>query len=131
LIANSYCSFRTHRNYHVGFTQDINQLVDTLHGRYPAKKMYLCGFSLGGNVSLKYLGELGDDATKKGIFGAAVTCVPFDLAGSQAKLDVGFNRAMYSMVRAPSSVRCVLLHQFFTLLLICLCVESIRAFWQH
>lgn len=49
-------------------------------------------------MSLKFLGELGDVAESRGIFGAAVTCVPFDPTQSQAKLDVGFNRAVYSMV---------------------------------
>ena len=84
--------------YHVGFTTDINQLINILHERFPKKYMYLCGFSLGGNVSLKFLGELNETAEQKGLYGAAVTCVPFDPTSSQAKLDVGFNRAVYSMV---------------------------------
>jgi predicted alpha/beta-fold hydrolase len=58
--------------------------------------MYLSGFSLGANVCLKYLGELGEEAEKLNIMGGAVTCVPFDPVASQGKLDVGFNRAVYS-----------------------------------
>lgn len=45
---------------------------------------------------LKFLGELGDEAESKGIYGAAVTCVPFDPIASQGKLDQGFSRAVYS-----------------------------------
>ncbi len=97
ILCNFYL-YRTPGAYHVGFTTDINQLVSVLHARFPQKRMYLSGFSLGGNVSLKFLGELGDAAESRGIFGAAVTCVPFDPTQSQAKLDVGFNRAVYSMV---------------------------------
>lgn len=60
--------------------------------------MYLTGFSLGGNVSLKFLGELGDNAEARGVYGGAVACVPFDPARAQSKLDVGFSRAVYSEV---------------------------------
>jgi predicted alpha/beta-fold hydrolase len=68
-----------------------------LHQRYPNKKIYLSGFSLGGNVILKYLGELGDRASKDlNIIGAVATSVPFDPLASQPKLDQGFSRAVYS-----------------------------------
>jgi len=67
-----------------------------LKERYPFKSIYLSGFSLGGNVSLKLLGELADSAKDSNIRGCAVTCVPFDPVASQGKLDQGFNRAVYS-----------------------------------
>lgn len=89
----------------MGFTQDISQLVDTLNARHPTKRFYLCGFSLGGNVSLKFLGELGDRALEKNIYGGAVTCVPFDPAGCQRKIDLGFNRLIYSKVKSELSFR--------------------------
>jgi hypothetical protein len=41
---------RTPGAYHLGFTADVNQLVSILHARHPEKKIYLCGFSLGGNA---------------------------------------------------------------------------------
>jgi len=81
----------------------VHQLVTALQARHPHKRFYLSGFSLGGNVTLKFLGELGTEAESRGIYGAAVTCVPFDLTQSQKKLDVGFNRAVYSMVRVYSN----------------------------
>lgn len=82
--------------YHVGFTHDLKLFLNTLHNRYPQRSIYLSGFSLGGNVILKCLGELGDSAAVLNIKGAAVTCVPFDPAACQRKLDVGFNRVVYS-----------------------------------
>ena len=53
-------------------------MTQYLKEKYPKKRIYLAGFSLGGNVALKYLGELGGKARGENIFGAAVACVPFD-----------------------------------------------------
>jgi predicted alpha/beta-fold hydrolase len=89
----------TNTGYHVGFTADLSLLINILHARHPLKHFYLCGFSLGGNVTLKYLGEEGAEAVKKNIMGAAVTCVPFDPAGAQRKLDSGMSKMIYSRVR--------------------------------
>lgn len=87
---------RTPGGYHVGFTKDLTQLVEIIHKQYPSKGIFLMGTSLGGNVILKYLGEQGDRARKLNIRGAAVACVPFDPKACQSKIDVGFNRALYS-----------------------------------
>ena len=83
-------------SYHFGFTTDVRHLVEILHERYPEKMFYLSGFSLGGNVILKYLGEIGDQARDLNIIGAVATSVPFDPLASQPKLDTGFSRALYS-----------------------------------
>lgn len=88
---------RTPGAYHVGFTTDLRQLVDLLVQELPGKRFYFTGTSLGGNVILKYLGELGHEAElKKNIAGAAVACVPFDPKRCQSKIDVGWNRVLYS-----------------------------------
>ena len=84
--------------YHLGFTTDLTYMIDLINQRHPTKSLYLCGFSLGGNVILKYLGEQGDEAWRKNIRGAAVTCVPFDPVASQGKIDQGINRLIYSKV---------------------------------
>ena len=49
-------------------------LAKTLHKRDPARRMYVTGTSLGGNVMTKLLGELGEDAVNYGILGGAVAC---------------------------------------------------------
>lgn len=72
-------------------------MTQYLKQKYPKKRIYLAGFSLGGNVALKYLGELGEKARGENIFGAAVACVPFDPVQSHYKLDApGFSRVVYS-----------------------------------
>ncbi len=43
------------RFYHSGATDDLHTVVSHASGRYP--DLYLVGFSLGGNLTLKYLGE--------------------------------------------------------------------------
>lgn len=81
--------------YHLGFTDDLKYVIKTLNSRFPSKPLYLSGFSLGGNVLLKCLGELGDEASGYNIMGSVAVCVPFDPVASQCKMDKGFNRAVY------------------------------------
>ncbi len=82
----------------MGFTTDLLLLIDHVNARHPGKRLFITGFSLGGNVTLKLLGELGNDAVKKNVYGGAVFCVPFDPAGCQKVIDVGMNRLLYSNV---------------------------------
>lgn len=67
--------------YHFGFTDDVNQITAYIQKTFPTKNIYLSGFSLGGNVALKFLGELGESASERNIFGAAVASIvsPFYL----------------------------------------------------
>jgi predicted alpha/beta-fold hydrolase len=97
--------------YHLGFTNDLDFLIkQIINKKYPNKRIYLAGFSLGGNVCLKYLGEMGERATAHNLYGAAVTSVPFDPVASQGKLDKpGFNRQVYSAV-GVADVCCVVSH---------------------
>lgn len=112
LVSFRSCSGEENRTpgaYHLGFTSDLDFLVrQVIKEEFPKKRIYLAGFSLGGNVCLKYLGELGELATQLNIYGAAVTSVPFDPVASQGKIDApGFNRMVYSGVCA---MRTSLLH---------------------
>lgn len=59
--------------YHAGLTADLRAMLPQL--RPP---VFLAGYSLGGNVVLKLLGELGDDAMTL-VKAAAVCSVPIDL----------------------------------------------------
>ncbi len=93
---------KTPGGYHVGFTSDLNLLTERIQLRFPNKRIYLSGFSLGGNVILKFLGEMGESAWSRGIRGSAVTCVPFDPVISHKNIEYGFNRAVYSVVSANS-----------------------------
>jgi predicted alpha/beta-fold hydrolase len=77
---------RLARFYHSGETGDLRHAIERLVGERPGRPLGLCGFSLGGNVVTKYLGELGD-AVPAEVRAAAVVSVPFDLAGCCLALD--------------------------------------------
>lgn len=74
------------RFYHSGDTGDLGVIVSRLAAERPGRALGLCGFSLGGNVVAKYLGEHGD-AVPREVRAAAVVSVPFDLALCAGALD--------------------------------------------
>ena len=47
----------TQRIYHGGQTEDYHVALTKIHERYPKAPLLLIGFSIGGNVLIKYLGE--------------------------------------------------------------------------
>ncbi len=77
---------RLPRFYHSGETGDLAAVVERVGAERPDRTILLCGFSLGGNVVVKYLGERGD-AVPAQVAGAAVISVPFDLARCARALD--------------------------------------------
>ena len=82
---------RQRRFYHSGETTDLDWVVRRLIERDPGSPLYLIGFSLGGNVLLKWLGEQGEKvpgAVRKGV----AISVPFDLAVAARLIDRGFSR---------------------------------------
>lgn len=76
---------RTARFYHSGDTADLDRVVSHVAARGDYSELALVGFSLGGNVTLKYLGERGAHVLPL-ISGAAVFSVPCDLSSSAAKI---------------------------------------------
>lgn len=77
---------RLPRFYHSGETGDLDEVVRRLVAERPGRPVVLSGFSLGGNVVVKYLGERGADLPAE-VRGAAVISVPFDLARSARAID--------------------------------------------
>jgi predicted alpha/beta-fold hydrolase len=77
------------RFYHSGETTDLALVVDRIHDEYPAAPLVLAGVSLGGNVLLKYLGEVGDSVADY-IAAAAAISVPFDLERGARFIGRGF-----------------------------------------
>jgi predicted alpha/beta-fold hydrolase len=73
---------RLARFYHGGETGDIATVVGHAAGSYA--RIALIGFSLGGNVTLKYLGEA---TSPPSIVGAVAISAPVDLASSARALD--------------------------------------------
>ena len=80
---------RLARSYHSGETADLRYAISELRRRFPARKLAVVGYSLGGNVLLKYLGESKNDAN---IDAAVAVSVPFDLAKASARLNRGASR---------------------------------------
>ena len=76
---------RLARSYHSGETGDLAFVVAKLQGRFPGRPLGALGFSLGGNVLLKFLGELGSEAP---VAAAAAVSVPYDLAAGALSLEV-------------------------------------------
>jgi len=91
--------------YHLGFTDDVKQFLGHLKKDqeeiYPtaaaAPPLFLSGFSLGSNVVLKCLGELGEAAHRDfNVYGAAVCGAPFDQERNINFVQApGFNRLVY------------------------------------
>jgi predicted alpha/beta-fold hydrolase len=82
-------SNNTARCYHSGETEDIHFLYQTLRQREPDTAIAAIGFSLGGNVLLKWLGEQGNNLS---LFCACAVSVPLVLSECATKLDYGFSR---------------------------------------
>jgi predicted alpha/beta-fold hydrolase len=64
--------------YHSGKTEDLDLVVNYLTDNYDFEKIYLAGFSLGGNIVLKYVGEKGGNINHR-IKAAVGISVPCDL----------------------------------------------------
>jgi hypothetical protein len=87
---------RTLRFYHSGDTEDLQTVLDYLKESYPQYQEYvLAGFSLGGNITLKYLGERGDTLSPLIKAGVSIS-VPIDLASGSKGLESGMNK-IYTM----------------------------------
>jgi predicted alpha/beta-fold hydrolase len=95
------------RFYHSGATEDLHTVIEQVIAHYAYGTIVLVGFSLGGNVTLKYLGERGDRVNPL-ISGAVAFSVPCDLADSAEQTDrlrnriymIRFLRMLHRKIRA-------------------------------
>jgi predicted alpha/beta-fold hydrolase len=81
------------RGYHSGASEDLAETVRHLRAQRPMAPLYAVGYSLGGNVLLKYLGESGADSQLQG---AAAVSVPFRLDQCADRIGLGFSRVYQS-----------------------------------
>jgi predicted alpha/beta-fold hydrolase len=79
------------RFYHSGDTADLKTVLEHIHSRHDYSRIDLIGFSLGGNVTLKFLGELGDQAACYA-HAAVAFSVPCDLAAGARRMAEFQNR---------------------------------------
>jgi len=100
------------RLYHSGETEDATHVLEFLKNRWPERPLGAIGFSLGGNVLMKLMGEREDGGA--GLLGAAVgISVPYDLASGAVYLEKGalgwfyaryFLRSLKEKVRAKEGL---------------------------
>jgi predicted alpha/beta-fold hydrolase len=72
--------------YHAGLTADILVAMDKITNECPGSPLVVAGFSLGGNMLLKLLGELGTDGRSR-VQRALAVCPPIDLHACAARLE--------------------------------------------
>lgn len=99
------------RMYHSGATEDLHSVIQHALASHPAETIDLIGFSLGGNLTLKLLGEDPENLPPE-ISGAVAFSTPCDLACSSRQLSLFSNKiymerfliAMRSKVRAKKQL---------------------------
>ncbi|MFV3379540.1 MULTISPECIES: hydrolase [Pseudomonas] len=77
------------RSYHSGASEDLAETIRHLRAQRPLAPLYAVGYSLGGNVLLKYLGESGSASQLQA---AVAVSVPFRLDQSADRIGIGFSK---------------------------------------
>lgn len=83
------CGTKTNRKaqtYHSGQTADVSEFIKYLKQRHPTNPLFSIGFSLGGNVLAKYLGERKNTQ----LDGAIVISAPLNLSECSKTIGQGF-----------------------------------------
>lgn len=81
------------RSYHSGETEDLRQVIQHILDTTQYSEIFIKGFSLGGNVTLKYLGETTNLPVQ--IKAGIAVSVPCFLAGSANELHKFKNKAFH------------------------------------
>jgi hypothetical protein len=100
------------RFYHSGAWEDLARVVAHAIQRDATRDIALVGFSVGGNLTLLYLGRLGSAAPSQ-VRAAVALSVPCDLASSAARLArpanrlymAYFLRSLRAKIRAKMAIR--------------------------
>ncbi|MFP4069910.1 MAG: YheT family hydrolase [Opitutales bacterium] len=79
------------QSYHSGATGELQIVLDHALAHHDYDSITLVGFSLGGNLTLKYIGDAGARIDPR-IRAAAAFSVPCDLADSAHRLEASGNR---------------------------------------
>ena len=80
---------RLPRSYHSGASDDLTEVLSHLAAQWPLGPRYAVGYSLGGNVLLKYLGEHGSGALLQA---AVAVSVPYRLDHCATRINQGFSK---------------------------------------
>jgi len=95
---------RLPRRYHAGETNDIRYFLTQLRERGNTGPLFAAGYSLGGNILLKYLGEA---AAQSPLEAAVAVCAPLDLHQCAYALNSGFSKVYqhYLIKRMKTALR--------------------------
>jgi len=80
---------RLPRSYHSGDTGDAEAWINHLKNDYPHTPLYAAGYSLGGNMLLKLLGEQGSASP---LSAAVSISAPMQLDISAKRMEIGFSK---------------------------------------
>jgi hypothetical protein len=83
---------RLARSYHSGASEDLRAVVDHAAETRGVERMALIGFSLGGNLVLKYAGEQAPNPAVRAVVGLSA---PVDLASCAGALDRRLGNRVY------------------------------------
>ncbi len=78
------------KGYHMGATDDVKFTIDYILSVYDYEEIVIVGYSLGGNLALKYIGEEGE-ALPDQIKGSVSFSVPMDIKKSNERLNKWYN----------------------------------------
>lgn len=109
------CSGETNRllrSYHAGATEDLRAVVEHIKTSGRFDQVGLVGFSLGGNLLMKYLGEEGKTAWS-GLVGAVAFSVPCNLEASVEAISAGSNRIYMRKFLRQLNTKMVEKHRLF------------------
>ncbi|WP_062057127.1 YheT family hydrolase [Aquimarina longa] len=76
---------RLYQSYNAGSSEDLDQIITHIIAKYSYTNIAICGFSLGANITLKYLGE--GRVIPSEIKSAMAVSVPCDLYNSLTEIN--------------------------------------------
>lgn len=78
------------KSYHMGASEDAKTVVEYVIKQHRYEEMVLIGFSLGGNLALKYIGKAGNRLPKQ-VKSAIIISAPMDLQASAERMNHWYN----------------------------------------
>lgn len=78
--------------YHAGRSEDLQEVMSYLKGQQNQHEIFAAGYSLGANILLKWLGELGKDGVPSLLKAGFAVSTPFDLGICADSIDKGFSK---------------------------------------
>ncbi len=115
--------------YHCGSSEDIGEVIGHLKVNFPDSPMLLMGFSLGGHISLKLAGELGQEGLHM-LKGVIAVSAPIDLHSVKERFvhpnnswyqkyfmragmrDVEFRKAFFNDIPPPHISKDSTIHEY-------------------